>query len=269
MFDFNKLARRLQGDADDMEEIGNSEVIQFATEERFYDVIPEPIPANNVLPEWYKDLPGKLAEGLRTSSVKRCMPFLDAMTMGWIIPLCAETEVEYKSEDMEVDISWEFERQTASGHAPAQIGGSNHPLGDKAVLKWHNYWAIKVPDGYSVLFTSPLNRIEQRFQVFSGVVDCDNYYNYVNFPFVWTGGDFHGIIEKGTPLIQAIPFKRDGILGEGEIKAMSKKEEKEMRKEQRRMGTEGSLYRNERWKPKNASRVANRESDKPSDPSEK
>ena len=58
-------------------------------------------------------------------------------------------------------------------------------------------------------FTSPLNHLEGRFKLFDGVVDTDTYYTHVNFPFIFTGGDGEYLIEKGTPLVQVIPFKRE------------------------------------------------------------
>jgi hypothetical protein len=40
------------------------------------------------------------------------------------------------------------------------------------------------------------------------VVDTDKHPIVINFPFV-INKDFSGIIPAGTPIIQAIPFKRD------------------------------------------------------------
>jgi len=248
--------------SDDTKKLDTDGVIEFVCEEKNYDVIPEPIPANDVLPDWYKQLSGSLDEGLESSSVKRCMPFLDAMTMGWIIPLCAETEMEYDTQKGEANVNWRFEEPTISSHGPEQIGGDSHPHSGKAILKFHNYWGIKVPDGYSVLFVPPLNRTEQRFQVFSGVVDCDNYFNYINFPFIWTAGDYHGVLDAGTPLIQAIPIKRDTLIGDGRARPMSDDESSEMNKQVRKLGVEESDYRDNIWQPKAASRTV-KESESP------
>jgi hypothetical protein len=258
MFDLGGFSSPFNGDKDS-KKLSNSGTIEFVCEEHLYGVLPEPIPANKVLPEWYKDLEGKMGKGLGKSTVKRCMPFLDAMTAGWILPLPADTEVDYNTAKGDAEFSWNFDRTTVSSHAPAQIGGDNHPMGGKGVLKFHNYWAMRVPEGYSVLFTPPMNRVQPQFQVFSGIVDCDNYFNYINFPFIWTGGDFHGVLDKGTPVIQAIPFKRDAMLGDGEVRAMSESELEDKNKTQRILNSDESNYRNERWEGKNASRVVDRD----------
>jgi len=72
--------------------------------------------------------------------------------------------------------------------------------------------------GYSCLFTPPLNRVDERFEIINGVVDTDIYKEYINFPFFLKkdyllknvkDGKFFSIIEKGTPYCQIIPFKRE------------------------------------------------------------
>ena len=67
---------------------------------------------------------------------------------------------------------------------------------------------IKTPPGYSVLFTHPMNWHYLPFYSLSGVVDTDTYTMPVLFPFMMKN-NFEGIIPKGTPVIQIIPFKRD------------------------------------------------------------
>ena len=48
-----------------------------------------------------------------------------------------------------------------------------------------------------------------RFVILEGVVDTDNYYTAVNFPFVLKTPDKEFMIPAGTPIAQVIPFKRD------------------------------------------------------------
>jgi hypothetical protein len=59
--------------------------------------------------------------------------------------------------------------------------------------------------------------------VLSGFVDTDTYVAPVNFPFVALADDGVHTLQKGTPLIQVIPFPRDeGI--EGVVRAESQDE---------------------------------------------
>ncbi|MGL5008937.1 MAG: hypothetical protein ACRC6I_03585, partial [Paracoccaceae bacterium] len=72
--------------------------LQFLCEPADMDVIAPPVPAKAYLPEWFRKLPAtdetKLAKNDTGLTVKRCMPFLDAMTTGWIIPLAATVRME-------------------------------------------------------------------------------------------------------------------------------------------------------------------------------
>lgn len=75
-------------------------------------------------------------------------------------------------------------------------------------MKFHNYWTIQTPPGWSCLFVAPLNRPALPVEILAGVVDTDTYASLINFPFIATGADGVHVIEKGTPLVQIIPFRR-------------------------------------------------------------
>ena len=54
---------------------------------------------------------------------------------------------------------------------------------------------------------TPTYQFEKRFTVLPVIVETDSYH-HINFPSIWhTTKD--AIIERGTPFIQVIPFKRD------------------------------------------------------------
>ena len=80
-------------------------------------------------------------------------------------------------------------------------------------MKFHNPWAIRTPPGWSCLVTAPLNRTNDVVQILAGVVDTDRYQAPVNFPFVTIAGDGVHTLEKGTPLVQVIPFQRTELEG--------------------------------------------------------
>jgi hypothetical protein len=88
-----------------------------------------------------------------------------------------------------------------------QVKGN--PWGDRPPCKFHNFWTIVTPPGWSCLFVSPLNRPNGIFEVISGIVDTDSYTAPVHFPFFATGPDGLHVIEKGSPMVQVIPFRRD------------------------------------------------------------
>lgn len=184
--------------------------VSFLCEPEDYGVIAEPVPARNALPDWFRRLPA-IDESVVSATnngltIKRCMPFLDAMALGFILPLAASVRLEIRDGGRTVDGGWEFDKVMISNHGSHQVKG--HPFGDRPPMKFHNYWTIRTPPGWSCLFVSPLNRPPLPFEILAGVVDTDSYASLIHFPFFATGADGVHTVDKGTPLVQVIPFRR-------------------------------------------------------------
>lgn len=158
-----------------------------------------PKPAGRVMPMWYKDL-SRVDEG--TLTVKNCMPFLDAMTSGYLITLAAD--VYYKNGVFQEIAKF----KVIDMHLSKQLGEFEIPEEyDQQPYKWINYFLIQTPKGYSSLITHPLNRVDLPFYTLSGIVETDTFPAPINFPF-FVKKDFEGIIKEGTPIAQVFPFKR-------------------------------------------------------------
>jgi hypothetical protein len=196
-------------------------VIEFLCRPEDLGVIAEPVRAPLVLPSWFRQLPGidrahvsATNDGL---TVKRCMPFLDAMSTGWILPLAATVRLEIRDGGATVTGGWNFDREMVSNHGPEQVAGNPHE--PRPPMKFHNYWTVRTAKGWSCLFVPPLNRPNAVVEVFAGIVDTDTYTAPINFPFVATAADGVHVLEKGTPLVQVIPFRRvDSTIG-GTVRA--------------------------------------------------
>ena len=177
-------------------------VIKFMHPIGFDGVFPSPVPAYKKIPDYFKAIKPQVDDSPQTSTVKRCVPFLDALSEGFIIPLWADVRVLAKGGQLSVEFPDTYPLQSLGSHSYEQI--PNHPMASKLygqiALKFMNPWVIETEAGYSCLFTSPLNHMETRFKILDGIVDTDNYYNLVNFPFLWTGGEGEFFIKKGTPL---------------------------------------------------------------------
>lgn len=188
--------------------------IIFSTEKHLLEAIPKPLKANKKLPEYFKAMPPQSSANPQSGTVKKCVPFLEASSFGYIIPLWSDVFVTARNGDITIEFPPNLMMETTlSSHDSAQI--KNHPL-EKTMygsmpLKFHNPWIIETSENVSCLFTSPLNHMETRFKILDGVVDTDNYYNNINFPFIWTGGDGEFFIPQGTPLVQIIPFARSNF----------------------------------------------------------
>lgn len=184
-------------------------------------VIPAPVRAKTALPDWFRKLPPvDTAHVSPTNSgltVKRCMPFLDAMAAGWVIGLAGTVRMEISDNGKTVDCGWDFDRTLVSNHASHQVAGN--PRGPLPPCKFHNYWTIRTPPGWSCLFVPPLNRPNGVFEVVSGVVDTDTYQSEIHFPFFATGEDGLHVLERGTPIVQVIPFRRETTDLDADIRA--------------------------------------------------
>ena len=171
----------------------------------------QPKPASRLVPDWYKNTqsytngerkPG--GDGNTTATIKRCVPVFDAISAGYIIESPADVFVYIK--DGQQWFEWS-DFGLIQFHPIEQA--PEHP--DKKPFsypKWINPWAITTPKGYSTLFVQPFHR-ESVFTILPGIVDTDQYTAEVNFPFVINDPAFEGLIPKGIPIAQVIPFKRD------------------------------------------------------------
>lgn len=176
-----------------------------------FDGLEQPQPASKFIPDWYKNMESYIGgekkpngDGTTRATIKRCMPVFDAINAGYIITSPADIYVRIK------DGQQFFEWSTLgliNFHPVSQA--PEHPVKNRhAYPKWMNYWAIRTPKGYSTMFVQPMHR-ESVFTILPGVVDTDEYYAAVNFPFVINDPEFEGLIPKGTPIAQVIPFKRE------------------------------------------------------------
>ncbi|HEX5241706.1 MAG TPA: DUF6065 family protein [Tepidisphaeraceae bacterium] len=179
-------------------------VIRFDATPVIRDSCPHPYPASRGLPQWLKKTPMDL-ERENWSTVKRCPPFLEAMTAGYIIPLAEDCSFT-RGADGRINVK--SHNNIVEGHAADQY--SESPFSHYPVAKFLNPWGIVTEPGYSTLFIAPINRWEIPFFPLSGVVETDTYYNHINFPAICTlAPGSQCVLPRGTPLIQAIPFRRE------------------------------------------------------------
>ena len=182
-----------------------------------------PTPGSLNIPAWYssanslmhgdkkRGIAGNAPTSSPNTTYKHCSPFLDAFITGYIWAAPVDFEIKKTSIAGDYTIRWRTDGNFVSDHDPAQHPNLPAPKGlDSGVLKWEFPYKIKTPDGYSTLFTHPLNRSDLPFRTLSGVVDTDAYPAAVRFPFqILEFEEERIIIEKGTPLCQIIPIKRD------------------------------------------------------------
>jgi len=189
-----------------------------------FDGLEQPQPASKFIPDWYKNMESYIGgekkpsgDGNTLSTVKRCMPVFDAINAGYIITSPADVYVSIKDEQQ----YFEWSSLNLINFHPIKQAPTHPAKNRHSYPKWNNYWAIRTPKGYSTMFVEPMHR-ESVFAILPGIVDTDEYYAPVNFPFTVKDPEFEGLIPKGTPIAQVIPFKREEWTmqfgGEKEIK---------------------------------------------------
>lgn len=187
-------------------------VIEFALPHDYQGVFPEPLPAVQALPEWWRGLPRERkgrplqASSLKNHTVKACPPFFDGLTAGYVWRLPAALQVAFDSSG-QMYMSWDLKVAPVSHpHGDDQLSDhSGHPK----VNKFLNPWFIKTPPGYSCLFIPLANRITP-FEILTGVVETDRYLDLIHFPWVWRGPtEGSHFFDAGAPIAQIIPFRRE------------------------------------------------------------
>ena len=180
-----------------------------AVDESMIKVWPHPKPANHFMPEEYKKLERHRDKDLHKPTLKTCMPFLDAMTAGYIIPFDQDYIINPTETEFNIMPANKEEGDTGY-HSKIQAPDKWQHLTREYAGKFISKWLIITPPGYSCLFCQPMNRFgEDRFIIINGIVDTDTYINVINFPFILTKRDKQFLIKKGEPMVQVMPFKRD------------------------------------------------------------
>lgn len=237
------------------------DIISPISSDRLEIVVPDerqgqyelPKPASKYIPEWYKQTDVHMDDdNPLNKSVRACMPFMEALTFGWVVPVPTDIAIVHSEDGLEV--KWNTEDFKPMGsHPKEQVGGDEFPH-DGEILKFNLPYSLRTPEGVSTLYMPPLNRVETRIRPFSGVVDTDEYLNEVNIPALLMDDEFEGIIEAGTPLVQVIPFERDSLVNESETRPATDEEREWLSKTGAAVPAVDAYYKEEVWKPKKASR---------------
>jgi len=203
--------------------------IDFLGSNKTVSIEPAPKPSKLDVPSWYKSTKhynnphgqtNSILEGLKNqdqngeylATYKMCVPFIDALTMGYTITLPADIYVHQEINSQGISLpklTWKADWVLVDEQSQLTIPHLPVPYGHTPLFfRWYNNWKVQTPVGYSTMFAHPTYRYDLPFTTLTGVVDTDNHVNPVVFPFFIREG-FEGEIPKGTPIVQLFPFKRD------------------------------------------------------------
>ena len=184
------------------------------------DSASKPAPAGKTIPEWYRQADrfardpatGKHVEmpgvGGKIPTWKACPAVFDVMGSGYTYRTPCDIEfVEDSAGGIQA-------RVLDAGHPNFLL--ERDPLPSFVIppgyhdrhFAWWPDWAVELPEGYSALYTHPINRFELPFSTTSGIVDNDRDKLPGTMPFFFLKG-ITGILPAGTPYAQIIPFRRE------------------------------------------------------------
>lgn len=207
--------------------------IEFIPIDDFVEnVINPPQPASNFIPNWYKNMspyinedvhnfryPGSILTNL---TVKKCMPFFDTITSGYMVTLPCDIVFVDPEQYNGNRVIWKTSFDPVGQHSLSQIKNMPLPENKNFIWKWIFNFIIKTPPGYSCFFSHPKHRYDLPFLTLDGIVDTDTHTNPVNFPF-FINDNFRGKIKKDTPICQIFPFKREQWkMSKGSVKKENK-----------------------------------------------
>jgi hypothetical protein len=182
--------------------------------------VEHPVTAKKMIPDWYKKAPtfdvnkpefvgtGKEVKNL---GLKRCMPFLDAITAGYIQTTWCDMYVENNNGELIIRSASGPDLFIARETTSVSVGEGYYEI----EFAWKTPWLPELPKGFSALICHPINRLDLPFYTLSGLVDFDVFSHTPggNISFFIKKG-FTGLIPLGTPMFQIIPIKRETWISE-------------------------------------------------------
>jgi hypothetical protein len=225
------------------------------------DSCPQPI--SKTIPEWFRKA-DRFAinpytnepwinpqDGGKVPTWKACPAIFDVMASGYALRTPCDIEFYIKDEKILVKVLDSQYQDFCGPRDP--MPQFEHPQGyHKEHFAWWMDWAVEVPEGYSVLYTHPMNRFELPFLSTSGIVDNDKVNMPGTMPFFiklgWTG-----IIKAGTVYSQVFPFKRESWNSDIVIENPNKLYQKNMENMKKYRVPDGGVYKNEVWEKRSYS----------------
>lgn len=188
-----------------------ADTIPFYAKATHFGVSRPPIPAEKMIPEGYRL---KLVEkGPVSTQVGEQM--IAAMSLGVITRTTGETRISQADDDIE--ISSEYANQLVSKMMDVKLGDKIDGVGLRAFTV-QEQWVPKPPEGYSILFTHPMNHCQTRYHAYSGLSDMDKYLVTANHPgLVRITHDMTVTLGDNMPVGQLIPIHRDGFVTEATV----------------------------------------------------
>lgn len=234
--------------------------VRFILPEPLYSNIPKPLPASECMPEWYKDTPfnqrDKFGKSYHESTVRGCMPFLNALSMGWI--LRAPQDVSIRSDGNELDFN--YKKLPDGQHAINNFEFDTLPvipdsISNKVIpIKINSQWFIDGHEGAKAWVMPPRNRFrsnEYEHMIFaSGVYNINSTYidsGIIAFLEITPNLSIH--IDAGTPIAQVMLFDDNGFINNATVEKMTQEDIEKKESKEVIDAVDNDAYKNRYWEP--------------------
>jgi hypothetical protein len=219
-----------------------------------------PKPIIKTIPDWYRKA-DRFAksnpkgdfdigpDGGKIATFKACPAIFDIMSTGYSFNTPCDIEFFQGTSGLEVRVS--NAKYKSFVHSRLEMHQFQSPRGYyKNHFAWTSDWQVKLPLGYSALYSQPFNRYELPFLTTSGIIDNDKVHMPGSMPFFVSEG-FEGVIPAGTPFVQIVPFRRENwtsdIVEQNDAKELFVQA---ITNENIYRKPNGGIYKNEVWEPR-------------------
>jgi len=228
-----------------------------------------PSPTQSEIPQWYKDAdrfaknpigeyykaPKEVCpfpkEGTKDDygkipTWKACPAIMDAFSTGYVLKTPCDLTF-FKTPSGSIDVKIDDVRHKDFCSKRLAMPQFEHPKGFyNDHFAWYPDWGLELPEGYSALFMTPMNRFDLPFMNTTGIVDNDSVHLLGTFPFFIAEG-WEGTIPAGTPYVQILPFKRENWAHEIEFQTQETIYAKMIANANFYRQPDGGIYKNKVW----------------------
>jgi hypothetical protein len=184
----------------------------------------KPKPAKHFIPQWFKDIPSN-AYG----TVKHCPSFPDYFSMGYVLPMWTDVKLAFNKDLLAFNVDTPSDKFNVNIHGINQfidyVSPSFNGVEGDFVFKTECPWRIITPKGWSVLQLPLFYHFNRDWSILPGVVDTDIQHE-TNHQILYHGNGSEIEIKRGTPLVLYVPFKRDAMDIDLDVRFVNKKDKK-------------------------------------------
>jgi hypothetical protein len=229
-----------------------------------------PAPTQNTIPDWYKNAdrffrdpitkkhyqaPKEICpfpkEGTKDDygkipTWKACPAIMDSFLTGYILNTPCDIKF-FKNANNVIDFEILDPKHKDFCSKRPPMPQFKHPEGFyQNHFAWYPDWGFELPDGYSALFMTPMNRFDLPFLNTTGIIDNDKVHLLGTFPFFIPIG-WEGTIPAGTPYMQILPFKRENWEHEVDFQNETTIYDKMVKNMHFYRQPDGGIYKNKVW----------------------